>query len=997
MIGDEQFLKLYQGLNLEQKKAVDTIEGTVMVMAGPGTGKTQILTLRIANILRQTDTAPEQILALTFTKSGVYAMRQRLVAIMGSRGYKVNIHTFHSFCHELINFYPEEFPRLIGSRPATRVEQIDSLTEAIETAGGTVLKSFGDPLFYLKSILAEIEYLKRENIGPDKLQSLILIQDEDFEATPHLYHDKGVHKGKMKAKYQTVKRKIERNKVLVDVYRLYEDLLRQKQLYDFGDMIMEVIKSLETNNDFLLQVEEEYQYILADEHQDANGAQNRLLELLSSFHDNPNLFIVGDEKQAIYQFQGASLDNFNHFKQLYPQAKTIGLVNNYRSVQPVLDSAHSLIDRSQVLTKDKLIKLESVNPENKETALFVYNFSEEEYELRFVAEKIKLLISSGTPPAEIAVLYRNNKDAKKIAPFLDQVGITYNIESDENILHDVDVIKFLTLLKAVSNLNHTRELLQVVHFSWFNLPRLDVYKVINKLKDGPKFLGDLLVSGEAEEVVSDVTLWRDFWAKIEAWNTLACNDLLASVVKKIITESGFLESLLTGPESMVKINKIRRLIDEVGVVIDSNKEATLSDFLSHIDTLMSHDLALEAQTGTGVSTGVRLMTAHKAKGLEFDQVFIIGARDGHWGNKRAVSYFSIPERGQLAEHDKLDDERRLFYVALTRARLGVHISLAKKSRASKDFLPTQFLSEIDQDLLKVVDVIEVEERYATEPAFTLNSSPCLNGENLHQKEYLQQLFKQQGLSVTALNNYLDCPWKYFFRNLIRLPEVKSKHLLYGTAVHDALEKFFKLYKNDQSLPSKKVLLKLFNQALVKQPLPAQDLSEIKDKGEEALAGYYDTYSLSWTGDVVTEYKVTVPDIHREIFITGKLDKLELLDHGKKVNVVDYKTGGVKSRNDIEGKTKASKGNIKRQLTFYKLLLDQAEDKRFILESAEVDFIEPNDRGVYKKEKFILEEKEVAELDEVVKKVIDEILDLTFWDQKCSDGGCEFCRLRQVLN
>ena len=152
MIGDEQFLKLYQGLNLEQKKAVDTIEGTVMVMAGPGTGKTQILTLRIANILRQTDTAPEQILALTFTKSGVYAMRQRLVAIMGSRGYKVNIHTFHSFCHELINFYPEEFPRLIGSRPATRVEQIDSLTEAIETAGGTVLKSFGDPLFYLKSI-----------------------------------------------------------------------------------------------------------------------------------------------------------------------------------------------------------------------------------------------------------------------------------------------------------------------------------------------------------------------------------------------------------------------------------------------------------------------------------------------------------------------------------------------------------------------------------------------------------------------------------------------------------------------------------------------------------------------------------------------------------------------------------------------------------------------------------------------------------------------------
>ncbi|HEY4483833.1 MAG TPA: ATP-dependent helicase, partial [Candidatus Paceibacterota bacterium] len=439
MTDEKVFIKYYKQLNSEQKKAVDTIEGPVMVVAGPGTGKTQILTLRIANILRQTDVAPEQILALTFTKSGVYAMRKRLVEIIGSRGYKVNIHTFHSFCNDIIAKFPEEFSNIIGANPATRVDQIDILSAAILNEGGTVLKSFGDPLFYLKATLSEIERLKRENINPDDLFVLVQNQESEFLAIPDLCHDKGVHKGKMKGKYQTEKNKIDRNKQLVNVYREYENLLRQKKLYDFGDMIMEVIKRLKDNGDFLLQIQEEFQYILADEHQDANGAQNNLLELLSSFHDNPNLFIVGDEKQAIYQFQGASLDNFNYFKSLYPEAYIITLVANYRSVQKVLDSAHSVITKSASLNNLNIQNLEAKAYVDKEVATFLYHFSEEEYELRFVAEKVKNLIDAGQDPKEISVLYRNNKDAHKLTPFLDRLEIPYTVESDEDILTDIDI------------------------------------------------------------------------------------------------------------------------------------------------------------------------------------------------------------------------------------------------------------------------------------------------------------------------------------------------------------------------------------------------------------------------------------------------------------------------------------------------------------------------------------------------------------------------------
>ncbi len=993
MVDEKVFIKYYKQLNSEQKKAVDTIEGPVMVVAGPGTGKTQILTLRIANILRQTDVAPEQILALTFTKSGVYAMRKRLVEIIGSRGYKVNIHTFHSFCNDVISKFPEEFSNIIGANPATTVDQIDVLSAAILNEGGTVLKSFGDPLFYLKAILSEIERLKRENINPDNLFILVKNQESEFLAIPDLCHEKGAHKGKMKGKYQTAKNKIERNKQLVNVYREYENLLRQRKLYDFGDMIMEVIKRLKENSDFLLQTQEEYQYILADEHQDANGAQNNLLELLSSFHDNPNLFIVGDEKQAIYQFQGASLDNFDYFKRLYPEAQVITLVENYRSVQKVLDSAHSVITKSQRLNNLIVQNLEAKAYLDKDIATFLYHFTEEEYELRFVAEKIKSLIDGGQDPKEIAVLYRNNKDAHKLTPFLDRLEVLYTIESDEDILTDIDIVKFLKILRSVEDLDEN-ELLQIIHFSIFDLPRLEVYKIINEVAKSRKHIGDFIKSEALKDLVDDPTIWIAWWGHVETWNSQVKNNLLLPSLEKIINDSGFLNYLIGLPDSLFKIEKLRRFLDEAKLVVENNKEAQLNDFLKHIDILLAHNLSLEAKSLTN-SFGVRLMTAHRSKGLEFDQVFMIGVRDGHWGNKRSVSYFSVPSRGEERVTDNLDDDRRLFYVGLTRARRAVHISFSDKNRDDKNFLPAQFIEEIDIDLLSEIDVNKFISAYEDDPTFILKENKNLSVVGLDDKDYLQEIFRQRGLSVTALNNYLDCPWKYFFKNLIRLPDIRNKSALYGTAIHDALERFFNLYKDRGEMPSKGTLLLLFDNALIKQPLNENDFKEVQDKGKMALDNYYDLYKEAWTNRIITEYSVRVLDVKGGVPLVGKLDKIEILDSGL-VNVVDYKTSKPKSRNEIEGLTKNSEGNFKRQLIFYKLLLERTDDNKFKMESAEIDFIEPNDRGVYRKEKFIIEDREVVELESLVKKTINEILNLDFWSKKCNKKDCEFCKLKEVL-
>ena len=452
------FEERYQSLNKQQKMAVDAIEGPVMVIAGPGTGKTSILTLRIANILKKTDTEPDNILALTFTESGAYSMRKKLADIIGSSAYKVNIYTFHGFCNDIIKNYPEEFPRIIGANNITDIDQIKILEEIIDSTKLEILKPYGDVYHYVRSIISEINNIKQENIAPSDLAKRIQKQKKDFDMIPDLYHEKGQYKGRMKGVYEKLKDTIEKNEEFQKVYEKYEKALEAKRLYDYQDMILEVIKALESNKELLLQLQEKYQYVLADEHQDANNSQNKILELISGFHENPNIFIVGDEKQAIFRFQGASLENFLYFKKMYPSAELIQLEENYRSSQAILDASHSLIEKNKG-GKEYRVKLKA-NSSHKNIPLNLYEFEKTKNELHFIAENIKQKIESGINPDEIAVLYRENRDAPAIARTLLKLGVPFTIESDQELFSDNEIVKIILLLRAVNDLGNDEALVQ---------------------------------------------------------------------------------------------------------------------------------------------------------------------------------------------------------------------------------------------------------------------------------------------------------------------------------------------------------------------------------------------------------------------------------------------------------------------------------------------------------------------------------------------------------
>ncbi len=994
------FDSLYKQLNRRQKEAVDAIDGPVMVIAGPGTGKTQILTLRIANILKKTDTAPENILALTFTESGVYSMRRRLTEIIGAGAYKVRINTFHGFCNDVIKQYPEEFPRIIGSTNASEIDQIRILEKIFDGTSLEKLRPYGEPYYYVRPVLGKIRELKRENISFKEFQKTTEKQSKEFTKIPDLYYEKGAYKGRMKGAYKDQEKNLEKNTELGLLYQKYEETLRKEKLYDYEDMILEVITTLKKNGDLLLRLQEEHQYILADEHQDANNAQNRVLELLSSFHASPNLFIVGDEKQAIFRFQGASLENFLYFRKLYPKALLISLEENYRSTQTILDASHSLISKNRVDDSKLRVKLKSslldVRHPVSDMRIVISEWSTAELEIAALVKDIQKKIKEGVAPESVAVLFRDNRDAFPIIDALERTDIPFALFSEQNILADSAIKNFLLFLRLIDDPTNRELLSEVLFLDFLNIPNLDVYKILRYAFSKKILLYDLLSGEEGlkEAGVKNPLIVAGLFQKILGWSKLSRNTTLVGSFEIIVRESGFLDHLLKNQKSLEGLHKLDVAFQEVKKVAEAHKSAKLNDFISHLNILESYKVPIRAVERSSRG-GVRLMTAHRSKGQEFDYIYIVGVYDTHWGNKRDIQHFR--SAGNLGSQS-IEDERRLFYVALTRAKKEVSTSYAREGLNGAPQLPSQFLEEIDKEFVEILDTKKLEESLKKE---TVKFAPKINvGIDIKDKKYLHDIFLEQGLSVTALNNYLHCPWEFFFNNLIRLPIGETKHQLYGTAIHETLKSLFDAYKNERDM-TKKNLLELFEHNLRRKPLMDGDFSDSLKKGKNALEGYYDFYKKSWNRNLITEFRiggVFVPlNDSENLLLKGTLDKLEL-EEGNNVNVVDYKTAKPRSRNDIMGETKSSEGNYYRQLVFYKLLLDRYKEggSRYVMSSGEIDFIEPNQNNKYQKERFVIKDEEVKELEELLKKVGNEILNVSYWNEKCDEKDCEFCRLRDLI-
>ncbi|MGM0628968.1 MAG: ATP-dependent DNA helicase [Patescibacteria group bacterium] len=995
---NEVFKERYNRLNPSQKEAVDSIEGPVMVVAGPGTGKTSVLVMRIASILANTDASPENILALTFTESGVTSMRKALSRIIGADASKVKIFTFHGFCNTLITDFPEEFPEIIGARHIPESEQISVIESILSNNSFEYLTPLGNPYFYVRELISAISALKREGFSPEAFYGAIKEDEDEFYQREDLYNNRGKYKGRMKGEHLKTKKYIEKNKELGHVFEAYQNILRDSLCYDYEDMILESVKRLEDNKDLSLLVQEENHYILADEHQDANSAQNRVIKELTSFHDNPNIFIVGDEKQAIFRFQGASLDNFMYFTDLYPGIKTIYLTDSYRSQQNILDASHALIESGGSFIKGVHKRLKAAV--QKDRYPLILNMKENASEEAFaVAESVERLIQKGVPHSEIAVIYRDHKDAKSLVKAFEKTSIPFVARSDKDLLKDSFIQRFVILMEAVSDPIDDDKLFRALHLSFWGINTTDVFRANQEARSKGVPLNQFLDKDAKEVDRPDDDPLLFAFGKIKHWSELSFNSDLMSVLESMLYESGALEEALSDNKNAMIIHKLRSFFKQADKFNEEFRGASLKDFVKHISTMGSYGLSFKS-AGEEFPNRVELMTAHASKGREFDHVFIINAVDGKWGNRRNRSLFKLP--GELSASfggGGNEDERRLFYVAITRARLNVFMSFPRLGDNEKEQLSSSFIKDIDKEgFLEKKESLESGEDKKTE-SFAKEFQPLSSkGPSLKDKDYIAKTFIEQPLSVTALNAYLACPWRYFYVNLMRIPSVYSLSQRFGIAVHESLREFFEQYR-DSGDPGKDFLINSFTNAVSRQPITQADTDAIKDKGVPVLGGYYDNYAGTWRKDIVTEKAINDVEIEFDLLpyplrLTGKLDKIE---GENDATVIDYKTGKPKSRNYIEGKTKDSDGAIKRQLVFYKLITDLSPSFKGSMSEGVIDFVEPDQSGNYKRESFFVSDEEVTELKDTIKRMAEEVLSASFWDKGCEAPECPYCEIRKKVS
>jgi DNA helicase-2/ATP-dependent DNA helicase PcrA len=1029
----------YQKLNNEQKLAVDTIEGPVMVIAGAGTGKTQTIALRIGKILQETHVNPSNILCLTFTENAALNMRERLINIIGSPAYNVRISTFHGFCNSIIKDHPEYFLKSTVESEAiddiTQIEIIRALIDKLPSE--SPLKNLNYTYFYQKDIISTLSTLKKENISPARFNELLKYAAE-FVALASPLVDKLVAiratskaaleitglvsdlitNSKINPLYQVrlkyfltlytsqactlselkknVKDFIEnlnsslpKLRDLSNIYQSYQRTLLDRGLYDYEDMILWVILALQTHSELLSQYQEIYQYLLVDEFQDTNSSQMEILNLLTKGQDNPNLFVVGDDDQSIFRFQGASVENVYTFYQKYQKnLKLIVLKNNYRSHQLILDSSKDVINHNQsritryISNLDKSLKSVSTHDPDPINLFAANSVVEENY---WVANKIKKLVDGGVAPREIAVLYRNNADINDLLPYLSQNNLHYLRSDAVNILDTPKIQQLLTLLKYLASPSDDTLLFHLLSFNFINFNSLNLYKLFHSVKKDNLSLSEIIFDKNflkkqkfSPNFIKKINNFSLRVAKIEKLSkNLPADELFNLIIRKF----NYLPYVLkTGNLSLLK--QLNTLYSHLKQSLLTEK-MDLFTWVKKLDLLFENNIPLNSfALISEIDESLRLMTVHKAKGLEFEHVFLIKVLSGKWDNSFSRSLIKLPLgilRYDVAAGDNLEEDRRLFYVALTRAKKQIYLSYSRFNDSRREQMASQFISEINS---KLIEKISSDSAIEKESLLALFHPSVPKIQSMSLFSYLQNyLSTSYRFNITHLNSYLKCPLCFFFKTILRLPYPKTKSLSFGTSVHGALAYLTQIYKKENYLISLSQFLSIFDLNLKRENLSKNDYQDLLSHGHQVLTDYYEHYKNDFNGRCLTEHDFKFFNVRMDdIPLTGKIDKIEFLS-GQKVNVVDYKTGKPDSKSQQLG----SEGDYFRQLVFYKLLCTEAKGFPYDVVSGTIDFIEKNNKNLFVRKNYSLTADDVSKLKSQITQVFSKIKSLDFTpNSKCED-------------
>ena len=1017
------FEAIYKDLNNAQKQAVDNIEGPVMVIAGPGTGKTQILGARIGKILLETDTAPENILCLTYTDAGAIAMRKRLVSFIGSSAYKVNISTFHSFCNDIIQDNLSLFDKT-SLDPISELEKIELLKKLIDGfEKNNPLKRYrGDVYFEMSNLTKLFSAMKKEG-----WTSTYLIEQIEAYIQEIPFRDEFVYKRKYKqfeagslkqGLVDVEMEKMEKLKAAVASFDVYQALMKSHNRYDFDDMINWVLNAFTENKNLLAQYQERYLYILVDEFQDTSGTQNALIKLLVNYWEQPNLFVVGDDDQSIFRFQGANVENMLHFQHDYiKDILMIVLENNYRSTQPILDASTIIINNNQERLINKLEGLEkkliSSNPKFKDSTILpgIVSYPSPQEEMMDITEQIAQLIEKGVAPKEIAVLYKENRYGEEIAHFLQQKNIPVYTKRTANLLDQTLIKQIITVLDYLNcELDQSYEgahiLFEILHFKWWNISPITIAKLTfeaNQLKysDSNNSFRKVLVE-KTQEVQTDLFQQGGLTEVAKAVKVLetligeVANVTLLNLIEQILQKTGIIQGVLKSDNKAFELETITKFFDFIKEETHRHPSLDLKDLVEMLHLMQKEGIRLPLPITTGGPTGVNLLTTHGSKGLEFEYVFLAGTNAHLWEKKRASNTigYKLPDTvlSTLENADDKEELRRLFYVAITRAKQYIQVSFSANKADGKEAEPSQFIIEMTEGNEQLITHKVLEESLQLEyKLLHLQTAPQPEIAQL-EADFIEPKLEHFTMNVTALNNYLKCPLHFYYNSLIRVPSGKSEATTFGSAVHDALNKLFrKMQERNNQFPDIQELVEDFNYYMQRhrEAFTQVEFKNRKEQGEIVLTDYYNKYSADWNKVVTTEYRINNV-LLKGIPLKGAIDKIEF--NGKQVVVIDYKTGSVENAKEkllAPNEKNPLGGDYWRQAVFYKILL-RGHPKNWEVERAEFDFVEPNKKKEFEKTAIAISEADITTVSHQIVETWEKIQNKDFY-KGCGKADCHWCQ------
>jgi len=1103
------FDEAYKSLNKAQKEAVDTIDGPVMVVAGPGTGKTQLLAMRAANILKKDSTLlPTNVLCLTFTESGQVAMQRRLIELMGEAGAHVAVHTFHSFGTEIINSYPQYFYKGANYSPADELTTHEILTEILQNL------PYRDPLsvqnqgefVYLRATKLRLQELKKAAVSPQELRELAqdslkfvdfiqkplvnlfdvavfskasdIIRSEKllqeavkykqatlnvagYEPLASIFIDtfgealnraKEIGKtkpindwkqdwfAKDKDKKPICKQRdvLDKLLALADVYEAYQSSLDKRKLFDFDDMIVDVVKALEGHGDLSYELQEQYQYFLVDEFQDTNAGQLRMLHALANHPVNenrPNVLVVGDDDQGIYAFQGAKLGNILGFKGSYRDVKLITLTDNYRSNKQLLGVSRAIITQGIDRLETRLPELDKTlvaKTDPQPILLERQIFSTQAHEYEWVADQIRNLLHNGYEAKEIAIICREHKYLETLTHYLHDKNIPIAYERRLNALDDPKIQELIVLARVVEALAREDEetanglLPKLLSADYWQIPATDIWDLSLAARQAyaekhkTVYWLELMLTGKHGKNLKIIAEFLLEAAKQARNNPLEqiIDLLLGNTSEKLADEpyeeqdyalqkvtiktaSPFKdfyfsdELLRQKPENYISLLSSLSAIRNHLRRYRADTNLSLKDFIYFVDLCMEAKVTINV-TGlhTSGDNSVQLMSAHGSKGLEFKTVFLLSAVNKVWESKGRGSLLPLaPNMQTIAHTGNLDDNLRLFYVAMTRAKNQLIISGYLQGEDSKEVTSFGALEDpkVQAILPTPTDVITMPDN-----ADSQLKRAELQWSDKHyviphktMQELLAPRLDNYKLSVTHLNNFLDVtnggPQNFLLGNLLQFPSAMSPSAAFGSAIHETLQYMHESVISNKKLPVIADLERYFDASLRLKRMNASDEKKYLDRGHNSLKSILANRTDCIKPNQMAEQNFFAQGVMLgDAKLTGKIDVLEV--NKRVASVIDYKTGkALKSWSfaykDTYEKIKMHK--YAQQLYFYKLLVEGSRtwgDQGVKLASAELVFVEPDKQdGLFALELALDDKEELARLSTLIKAVWQRIMNLDFLD------------------